>query len=74
MLDGPKADELAAFFKSLSEPARVRIITALTHECRPVSHVVEMTGLPQPLVSHHLRILKEAGVARGERRGSFVYY
>ncbi|MGC8489519.1 MAG: ArsR family transcriptional regulator, partial [Clostridia bacterium] len=30
--------------------------------------------LPQPLVSHHLRLLKEQGLARAERRGGFVYY
>ena len=33
-----------------------------------------MTGLPQPLVSHHLRILRDAGIARPERRGAYVYY
>lgn len=65
---------LAAFFKALSEPARLSIVLALTDECRPVSDVVEITGLPQPSVSHHLRILRDAGLARAERRGSFVFY
>ncbi len=68
------AQRLAAFFKVLSEPARLRIVLALTDECRPVSDVVQATGLPQPLVSHHLRILRDAGVARPDRRGGFVYY
>jgi ArsR family transcriptional regulator, lead/cadmium/zinc/bismuth-responsive transcriptional repressor len=72
-LDLP-GDDLARFFKALSEPARLRIILALSDECRPVSDVVTLTGLPQPLVSHHLRILRETGIARPQRRGSFVYY
>lgn len=68
------AGELSRFFKALSEPARLRIVAALSDECRPVSDVVTMTGLSQPLVSHHLRILRESGIARPQRRGSFVYY
>ena len=68
------ADGLARVFKALSEPARLRIVVALSDECRPVSDVVTLTGLPQPLVSHHLRILRENGIARPERRGPFVYY
>jgi DNA-binding transcriptional ArsR family regulator len=66
--------QLARFFKALSEPARLRIVLALSDECRPVSDVVALTGLAQPLVSHHLRILREAGIAQPQRRGSFVYY
>jgi len=73
-IDVLAAEELARFFKALAEPARVRIVLALSDECRPVSHVVERTGLPQPLVSHHLRILREAGIARPQRQGAFVYY
>lgn len=68
------AATLAAFFKALSEPARLQIVRALSDECRPVSEVVAATGLPQPLVSHHLRILRDAGIARPDRRGAFVYY
>lgn len=73
-LDGTPVTELAALFKALSEPARLSIVLALSDECRPVSDVVAATGLPQPLVSHHLRILRDAGVARPDRRGAYVYY
>lgn len=66
--------ELAAFFKALSEPARLSIVLALSDECRPVSDVAAATSLPQPLVSHHLRILRDTGVARPDRRGASVYY
>jgi DNA-binding transcriptional ArsR family regulator len=39
-----------------------------------VTLLVQETGLRQPLVSHHLRILRDSGIAKGERRGTFVYY
>jgi ArsR family transcriptional regulator len=71
---GPPVVELAGLFKALSEPARLNIVLALSDECRPVSDVVAATGLPQPLVSHHLRILRDAGIARADRRGAYVYY
>jgi ArsR family transcriptional regulator len=71
---GSRTEPLAAFFKALSEPTRLRMVLALSDDCRPVSDVAEATGIPQPLVSHHLRILRDAGLARAERRGSFVYY
>ena len=73
-ITGQPVVELAALFKALSEPARLSIVLALSDECRPVSDVVEATGLPQPLVSHHLRVLRDAGVARPDRRGAYVYY
>jgi DNA-binding transcriptional ArsR family regulator len=67
-------DRLARFFKALSEPTRLRVVLALTDECRPVSAIAHATGLPQPLVSHHLRILRDADIARPDRRGNHVYY
>jgi ArsR family transcriptional regulator len=66
--------DLARFFKALSEPTRLRVVLALTDECRPVSDIAHATGLPQPSVSHHLRILRDAGVARPDRKGNQVYY
>jgi DNA-binding transcriptional ArsR family regulator len=67
-------DLLSRFFKALSEPTRLRVVLALTEQCRPVSDIAEATGLPQPLVSHHLRILRDAGIAKPDRRGNQVYY
>ena len=46
----------------------------MTLKCKAVSTLVSETGLAQPLVSHHLRVLKEAGIVRAERRGAFVFY
>jgi len=65
---------LSKQFKLLSEPNRLKILCSLGLECRPVSDVVNATGISQTNVSFHLRILREAGMVRPERRGSFIYY
>ncbi len=65
---------LSEIFKILSEPNRLRILCGLRLECRPVSAIVKETGLGQTNVSFHLRILREAGLVRPERRGAFIYY
>ncbi len=67
-------ETIADIFKTLSDANRLRIIRVLTMDCRSVSMIVEETGLSQPLVSHHLRVLREAGLARAEGRGAFTYY
>lgn len=65
---------LSEHFKLLSEPNRLKILCSLGLECRPVSDVVNATGISQTNVSFHLRILREARLVRPERRGSFIYY
>lgn len=52
----------ATVFRALSEPHRVQILDALRGGERPVGHLVERTGLSQPAVSKHLRVLKDAGL------------
>ncbi len=65
---------LEPVFKALAEPSRLRILCALGTECRPVTDIIHATDLPQTNVSFHLRILREAGLVRAERRGAFIYY
>lgn len=65
---------LARLLQTLSEPNRLRIIRVLTLDCQSVSNIVQATGLPQPLVSHHLRVMRQQGLARSQRRGAFTYY
>jgi len=60
--------------KLLAEPNRLHILYSLGLECRPVTQIVEATGLEQTNVSFHLRLLREAGLVRAERKGPFVYY
>jgi len=65
---------LSELFKLLAEPSRLQILCSLGLECRPVSDIVAATGLSQTNVSFHLRALREAGLVRPERHGSFIYY
>jgi ArsR family transcriptional regulator len=60
--------------KALAEPARWRIVEQLATEDLCVCHLVEELDLPQPLVSHHLKALREAGVVESERYKQWVYY
>jgi len=72
LCDGVKP--LSQVLKLLGEPNRLRILCSLGLECRPVSEIVAATGLSQTNCSFHLRLLREAGLVRPERRGPFVYY
>ena len=67
-------DFMARIFKTLADPTRLRLLAAMTLDCKSVTQLVEESGLSQPLVSHHLRILREAGLARSGRRGIYVLY
>ena len=73
-LESCPAALLGPAFKVLAEPNRLRILCALGEECRPVTDIIHATALPQTNVSFHLRILREAGLVRAERRGVFIYY
>jgi ArsR family transcriptional regulator len=70
------ADALAARFKALGDPARVAIVNRLAaadEVC--VCELVGPLGLSQPTVSHHLRVLREAGLVEvARRRGTWTYY
>ena len=67
-------NSISNVLKTLGEPNRLLIVTSLGLECRPVTNIIKDTGLSQTNVSFHLRVLREAGLVRGERHGSFVYY
>ena len=65
-----------ALLKALADPYRLRILATLARAPEEVC-VCDFTGalpLNQPTVSHHLRILREAGLVTCERRGTWVYY
>jgi DNA-binding transcriptional ArsR family regulator len=66
--------QLIPALRVLGEPNRLRILCDLGLECRPVTDIINATGLGQTNVSFHLRILREAGFVRAERRGPFIYY
>jgi ArsR family transcriptional regulator len=60
--------------KALAEPLRWQIVTALAREELCVCHLVEDLGAPQPLISHHLRVLRTAGLVESERWRYWTYY
>jgi ArsR family transcriptional regulator len=67
--------EHALRFKALSEPARVAIVNRLASSGEAcVCELVDALELAQPTVSHHLRVLREAGLIEHERRGTWMYY
>jgi DNA-binding transcriptional ArsR family regulator len=65
---------MSKLFGLLSEPNRLRILFFLGKDEKSVSEIISKTGLTQPLVSFHLRILRENGLVTTERNGTFVYY
>jgi DNA-binding transcriptional ArsR family regulator len=65
---------MAQIFRTLADPTRLRLLQAMSLDCKSVSQLVRESGVPQPLVSRHLRILRDAGLARSQRRGAYVYY
>ena len=67
----PGADEV---LRVLSEPLRWRIVELLAHEQLCVCHLVDELAEAQPLVSHHLRVLREAGLLTYERHRYWTYY
>jgi ArsR family transcriptional regulator, arsenate/arsenite/antimonite-responsive transcriptional repressor len=74
-MDADAADDLAAVFKALADPTRVAIVSRLaTGEMCCVCDLTDAFALSQPTVSHHLRILRDAGLVESERRGTFAYY
>lgn len=68
--------EAAGLFKAIADPHRLTILATLARANHEVCVCDFTEGLPlnQPTVSHHLRILREAGLVACERRGTWVYY
>jgi ArsR family transcriptional regulator, lead/cadmium/zinc/bismuth-responsive transcriptional repressor len=67
-------NKLAAMFRLIGDPSRLRIILACLKQPICVSDVATRTRLSPSLVSHHLRLLRAARIVRSERRGKQVFY
>lgn len=67
-------DSAGELLRALAAPVRIAIVLQLHASPRCVHELVDALGVPQPLVSQHLRILKSAGVVAGERSGREVHY
>jgi ArsR family transcriptional regulator len=71
------AKSLASVFKALSDPVRLRLLSLIASFEGGQACVCDLTGpfdVSQPTISHHLRVLREAGLIDSERRGTWVYY
>ncbi len=76
-MDAERADTLAKKLKALADPTRLRLVSIVaasegTEAC--VCDLIEPVGLSQPTVSHHLKILMEAGFLSRSKRGTWAYY
>jgi ArsR family transcriptional regulator, arsenate/arsenite/antimonite-responsive transcriptional repressor len=72
-----EAERLAASLKAIADPTRLRLISLVTAHADGEACVCDLTepvGLSQPTVSHHLKILVDAGILAREQRGKWAYY
>jgi ArsR family transcriptional regulator len=60
--------------RALADPLRWRIVELLADEQLCVCHLTEELGVRQPLVSHHVKVLRDAGLVEGERFRYWTYY
>jgi ArsR family transcriptional regulator len=77
VLDTGAATRLASMFKALGDPTRVRLLSLIAaHEGREacICDLTEPVGLSQGTVSHHMKLLAEAGLVSREQRGKWAYY
>jgi ArsR family transcriptional regulator len=77
IITASEAETLAARFKALADPARLRLISLVAAHEDAEACVCELTdpvGLSQPTVSHHLKILVDAGILIRKQRGKWAYY
>lgn len=71
------ADQLAAVFKAMADPARVKLLSLIAASDAGEACVCDLTvplGLSQPTVSHHMKLLVGAGLVEREQRGKWAYY
>ena len=76
-LDISVAERLAALLKVLAEPTRLRLLSLVAahpnrEEC--ICNLTELVGVSQPTVSHHMKLLVDAGLLEREQRGKWAYY
>lgn len=76
-LDATAAGALAAKFKALADPVRLRLLSSVAGQPGAQACVCDISAgvdVSQPTVSHHLKVLRDAGLLTSRRRGTWVYY
>lgn len=76
VLSDDEADATAALFRSLGDPARVKIVNLLatSDEAVCICNLTDPLGLSQPTVSHHMKKLHDVGLVEREQRGKWAYF
>jgi ArsR family transcriptional regulator len=72
-----EAEEMSVLFKAIADPVRLRLVSLIASHEGGEACVCDLTGafdLTGPTISHHLKILREAGLIGSQRRGTWVYY
>jgi ArsR family transcriptional regulator len=71
-----QAERMAVVTKALADPVRLRLIDVLANHAGKVCvcELVPIFDLSQPTISHHLKVLRDAGIADSERQGLWAYY
>jgi ArsR family transcriptional regulator, arsenate/arsenite/antimonite-responsive transcriptional repressor len=75
-IEREQAERMASAAKALGDPVRMQLVDVLRKHAGEVCvcELVPLFDLAQPTVSHHLKILREAGIVGSERRGLWAYY
>jgi ArsR family transcriptional regulator len=75
-ISGEQAERLAAIAKALGDPIRLQLVDVLRQHAGKVCvcELVPLFDLSQPTVSHHLKVLRDAGIVDSERKGLWAYY
>jgi ArsR family transcriptional regulator, arsenate/arsenite/antimonite-responsive transcriptional repressor len=66
--------KIVIFAKAMADDTRQKIMQICCCQQMSVNDIVSQTGVTQPTVSHHLKILRDAGLVKVERRGKEIYY
>lgn len=76
-LSGEQAGALSRLFKAMGDPVRLRLLSLIASHAGGEACVCDLTevfDLSGPTISHHLKVLREAGLITGERRATWIYY
>ena len=66
--------KIAEFYKALGDETRLKIIQMLSEQEMCVCEIIDKLDMSQPAISHHLKILRQAGIVKDSREGKWIYY
>jgi len=66
--------KIAEFYKALGDEVRLKILQMLSEQEMCVCEIIDRLDMSQPAVSHHLKILRQAGLVKDSRDGKWIYY